>query len=176
MARVADDIDGYLRRLADGDRSAFDPLYDRLWPIVRAWCARRVTDPAQAEDAAQAALIKVFERASSYDPERPALPWVLTIASWECRTAQTNQRRRPTGEQAPDEADPGATPEDLAVRADLVAALREVMGELSPSDEETLWAAVHGAHGEVGGATFRKRLERARGRLRSLWGRRHGTS
>ena len=34
-------------RLADGDRAAFDPLFDELWPLLRRFCARTLGDVAQ---------------------------------------------------------------------------------------------------------------------------------
>ena len=34
----------------------------------------------------QAAMMKILERAGEYDKQRPAVPWALGIAGWECRT------------------------------------------------------------------------------------------
>ena len=68
-----------MARLADGDRAAFGPAFALLWPRLRAFAARYVA-VADAEDAAQAALLRVFSRASEYDPERDALAWALTVA------------------------------------------------------------------------------------------------
>lgn len=44
--------------------------------------------------AALAAVLKVFSRASEYDPERDALVWALGIAAWECRTIRRKRERR----------------------------------------------------------------------------------
>src|SRR5207245_9364399 len=70
-------------RLADGDRAAFRPAFALLWPRLRAFAARCVA-AADAEDVAQAALLRVFSRASEYDAERDALAWALGIAAWAC--------------------------------------------------------------------------------------------
>jgi len=79
--------------LARGERAAFDPLFRRLWPLLRGF-ARRLLPPGEAEDAAQEALLRIFRRASEFDPERDALAWVLGVAAWQVRTHRTKARRR----------------------------------------------------------------------------------
>src|SRR5439155_540588 len=74
-----------MQRLADGDRGAFSPAFALLWPRLRAFAVRYV-GAADGEDAAQAALLRVFSRAGEYDADRDALAWALGIAAWECRT------------------------------------------------------------------------------------------
>src|SRR4051812_36910792 len=81
-----------MRRLADGDRSAFEPVYASLWAPLRAFC-RRALPADDADDAAQHALLKVFDRASSFEPERDALTWALALAAWECRTLRKRRMR-----------------------------------------------------------------------------------
>ncbi len=163
-----------MARLADGDRTAFDPLYDALWPVVASFCARRLGDASRGEDAAQQALVKVFEKASTYDARRPALPWVLAFAHWECRTASGRASR--AREDGPfDPVDSGLDPETAAVRADLRVAVQAAVGAMSPTDEAALWAWVERDVAEAAaGATLRKRMERAKRRFADLWRRRHG--
>jgi RNA polymerase sigma-70 factor (ECF subfamily) len=62
-----------LGRLADGDRAAFRPVFELAWPRVRDVAARMMANAADAEDAAQSALLKLFERAGEFDPARDAL-------------------------------------------------------------------------------------------------------
>lgn len=82
-----------LTALARGERAAFDPLFRRLWPLLRGFAGRCL--PAQeAEDAAQEALLRVFHRASEFDARRDALSWILGIAAWQIRTRRTQARRR----------------------------------------------------------------------------------
>lgn len=174
MARSAAELDALLGRLADGDRTAFDPLYEALWPIVRAFCARRLGDPAGVEDAAQQALVRLFEKASTYDPTRPALPWVLAFAHWECRTLAGRVVR--AREVCFTEAAVGfPDPESELLRADLRTAVQATMGALSPSDEAVLWDWLErDVAAAPADATLRKRMERARNRFADLWRRRHG--
>lgn len=166
-------------RLADGDRSAFAPVFEALWPVLRAFAGRAV-GPADGEDAAQAALLRVFSRASEFDPSRDALAWALGIAAFECRTLRKRRARRAARELpvaaaadwlAP--ADVAPSPEAALIERDLRAAVATVIGGLRPIDAETILALESGDR-DVPGATFRKRLERAVSRFRSAWRDRHG--
>lgn len=164
-----------LAALADGDRAAFAPLYASLWPRVQAFCRRTLASDADGDDAAQEALVKVFERAAEFDRGRDAMSWALGIAAWQCRTSRRQRRRR--GEvELPDEPLGGAAPE-LEERQ-LEAAAVEVLGQLRSGDIRAILAVVQGDESLRDGlppATFRKRLERAVGRLRVAWRSRHGT-
>jgi RNA polymerase sigma-70 factor (ECF subfamily) len=164
-----------LTRLAAGERDAFAPVFTRLWPELRA-LAGRYLPAADAEDAAQLALMKLFARAQEFDPERDALAWCFGVALWEIRSARKRQwrRRDVAGEEAlaarPD--DTGCTPEQLAIAADLAAALDQTLASLRPTDVETLLRYARDERPR--GAGFRKRLQRARQRLQLAWSQRHG--
>jgi RNA polymerase sigma-70 factor (ECF subfamily) len=140
---------------------------------------------ADADDAAQTALCKLFERASEFDPARDALAWIVGIASFECLTLRKKAARR--REQAGGHAvlaaiaDGARDPEAQAITAELEAVALAVLGTLEPRDRATLRAAIFGDAGSSDGdgaravapATFRKRVERALVRLRAAW-RDHG--
>jgi len=160
--------------LADGDRSAFDAVFAALWPVLRRFAERALPDPAAAEDAAQSSLLKVFSRAAEFDPSRDALSWVLGIAAYECRTVRKRRaRRREDLTAAPPEPEPvAASPEELAIDADLQAAAAGILGSLRPVDATTLLAAARGQRQST--TLFRKRLERALSRFRKEWRARHG--
>ena len=63
--------------LADGDRGAIAFVYRSLWPIVVRYCTSLVGDPNEAEDLAQTSLLKLFEQAHDYDPNKSAEAWAL---------------------------------------------------------------------------------------------------
>jgi RNA polymerase sigma-70 factor (ECF subfamily) len=128
----------HLRKLADRDRSAFPPVFNALWPVLRTFVARQLPPP-DSEDVVQEALLKVFARASEFDPDRDALTWALAITVFEIRTARNRvaRRKEELGEPASTMVDP-ASPEQLVVRRDLEAAALEALGTLRPSDVETL--------------------------------------
>lgn len=164
-----------LTALARGERAAFDPVFRRLWPLVRGFAARCLPW-AEADDVAQEALLRLFARASEFDPRRDALSWALGIAAWQIRTHRTRARRRREEAltQAPDRASGAPSPEAAAVAKDLASALDRALAELDPADEETLLAYARGERPDLPGATFRKRVERALARLRSRWRMDHG--
>ncbi|MEJ7729822.1 MAG: sigma-70 family RNA polymerase sigma factor [Polyangiaceae bacterium] len=171
-------IDRWMTALADGDRNAFAPLYAALWPRLRAFAARALPSSADAEDAAQSALLRVFSRAAEFDGERDACAWVLGIVAWECRTLRKRAaRRREIGDAShlDGAAAPGADPEAAALARDLEAAARAAFGDLRPADQDTLRRAIAGERPPDGGPTFRKRLERAIARLRGAWRSTYGT-
>jgi RNA polymerase sigma-70 factor, ECF subfamily len=165
-----------LTALARGEREAFDPLFRRLWPLLRGF-ARRCLSEGEADDAAQEALLRVFSRASEFDARRDALTWVLAIAAWQIRTHRTRTRRRheDAGLAPVEIADAAPSPESAAMAVEQTAALERALCELSPVDAETLLAYARGERPDLPAATFRKRLERALERLRALWRIDHGT-
>ncbi len=159
-----------LTALARGDRAAFDPVFHRVWPLVRGFAARCL--PAEeAEDAAQEALLRVFSRASEFDVRRDALSWILGVAAWQIRTHRTRARRRreESLSAAAEVAEVGASPESAAMERELGTALARALAELKPSDAATLLAYARGERPDLPGATFRKRVERALARLRAIW-------
>jgi RNA polymerase sigma-70 factor (ECF subfamily) len=163
--------------LAAGDRQAFHPVFASLWPLLAAFTSRHL--PAgDAEDAAQQALFNVMSRAVEYDSSRDALPWALGIAAYEIRTARRRRQRRREEADAEGQAEarvaPGPSPEEVALARDLEAALDGALRDLADGDRQTLLAYARGERTEVAGATFRKRVERALGRLRAVWKEKHG--
>ena len=171
-----DALQKFMVRLADGDRGAFDPLYEMLWPLVYRFTTRALGGSPDAEDAAQVALMKLFSRAAEFDPERDALSWVLGITAYECKTFRQKHRRNredPSGDEQRVYTDHGSNPEEAAVVQNLEAAAMEILGTLHPVDVETIRSVIEGRQPEVLGATFRKRLSRALSRWRTAWRSRH---
>jgi RNA polymerase sigma-70 factor, ECF subfamily len=176
-----EDLDERMARLAVGDRAVFGDVFRLLWGPTQRLCQSLLHNEADAQDAAQEAMQKILERASDYDPTRPALPWALAIAGWECRTLRRKRGRRReagTGESPADEttaaglsADPGEA-ERALVERDLANAALTALGGLSATDREVLVATFWEEAGS--GPTFRKRRERALGRLRDAFRRLYG--
>src|SRR5690348_17316476 len=105
------EVQALVKRLAEGDRTAIEPSFNALWPVLRRFSARALGNEADAEDAAQQAVTKLFAQVADYDSQRDAVGWALTIAAYECRTVRRQRARR--REVGADEllpiADPGAT-------------------------------------------------------------------
>ncbi len=167
-------LDLLIARLADGDRSAFTPVFKFLWTPTLRLCSSILKHEADAADAAQQAMERILERASDYDRKRPALPWALAIAAWECRTTLRKRSRRK--EVAADAApEPSTDNSEGGLEQDrLIAGVLEAMGELSGADREALIATFWDQAASVSGPTLRKRRERALKRLRDSFRRLYG--
>src|SRR5216684_3343147 len=164
--------------LADGERSAFDPVYRTLWPLLVKVITVMSADPMLAEDIAQQATLKILARVSTFDRSKDALAWSMTIAVNEYRSY-----RRKLGNRA---ADPGGewilsdltdcdTPEAITLRDNLRDATRTLMGQLQPRDLEVVVAAMYeGQRPPLAAAAFRKRLQRALANTRLIWKRHYG--
>ena len=163
-----------LARLADGDRSALHPAFTLAWPVARDFARAALRQAPDADDAAQQALLKLFARAADFDARRDVLPWMLTFVANECRTVRRrHQRRREDPLAAATEQRSGeGGPEAELIERDLARAAREAVAALPSADAETILAAL--ADDRPRGAAFRKRLQRARQRLREAWSERHG--
>lgn len=165
-------LDLAMRRLADGDRAAFDEVFDTLWPILRRYALRVLGDGARAEDAAQRALLKMFERAATYDPRRSALAWALAFVFWECRTEQARERRARRGELPRELSCPEETPEQALGRLEWERAARELVDRLPDEQRALVWADVEPELGAVLAgrpSTLRKRRQRLLERLRAAF-------
>ncbi len=170
-------LDRWMTSAADGDRTAIDPLFQALWPIILGYTTRFVGDRTLAEDVAQDSLVKLFGQLDRYDRERDALTWALTHATWQCRTARRRiQRRAETAIEA--RGEPSIDGAVIAEERELVRAAVATLASLGARDVEILVAALGDddvLRCSLAPATFRKRLERALVRLRSSWRSRHGT-
>ena len=161
---------------AEGDRAAIDPLFHALWPIVLGYATRFLGDATLAEDCTQESLVRLFGQLERYDRGRDALTWALTHATWQCRTARRRVQRRNECDDTGDVRAFDGT--EVAETRELVRAALATLATLSPHDRDIIVAAVTDddeLRCTLAPATFRKRLERALGRLRTSWRSRHGT-
>jgi RNA polymerase sigma-70 factor (ECF subfamily) len=165
------DLDALMARLADGDRSAFEPLFRALWPRALA-AARRRLEPHAADDAAQSTMTKLFARAAEFEGGRPVLPWFYAIAANEIRTVV----RRAKPAVGLDEAPPTALatvadPESASIERELREALARAIDALDGPSAEAI-ASVLGDRERpaVEAAAFRKRVSRAYAKLRTALG------
>jgi RNA polymerase sigma-70 factor (ECF subfamily) len=167
LSQEPEKLDALMVRLAEGDRSAFAPTFELVWPRVRALCFSILKHPQDADDAAQQAMEKVLTRASDYDRARPALPWALAIAAWECRTiSRRAQRRREVGTEELGGMPGGTVADEEFIRRELTAAAMDVLQGLSDADRATLVDAFWVEAQDAASPALRKRRQRALDRLR----------
>ena len=171
--RRVEELDVLMAQLARGERAVFTRVFELLWERVYAVSLKLLENEADAADAAQEAMQKILERSSEYDARRPAMPWALAIAGWECRTLQRKRaRRKEARESARAESDEDA--ENHFVQRDLVGAAMNALGSLSEPDRDALVATFWDEAASVAGATLRQRRARALTRLRDTFRRLYG--
>jgi RNA polymerase sigma-70 factor (ECF subfamily) len=115
-----------------GDVDAFATLFRRHYPAVRRACARRLVDPVEADEVAQAAFVRAFERIHQCAGDRRFGPWVHVIARSLCMDAFRAQARiepceEPLAgrrEHRPNE------PEESVLRRERAAHVHEALGRL----------------------------------------------
>lgn len=174
----ADELDGLFARVADGDRAAFGPVFGALYPRVHAVCARITGHGADADDAAQATMVKLFEQSHRYEPGRSVLGWALALAVWEARTvSRSNQRRRARSstELALERVeDLGRPADELLADHELEQLLEGAIADLSPTHQAAVHATLRGfiPADAAGAATLRKQRQRALVQLREWFTRR----
>lgn len=136
--------DAALRAAAGaGCERSFGELAERARPrVVRA--VRRLAGD-EAEDVAQNALLKAWRRRDLYDPQRPFLPWLITIARRLAIDLRRRPREAPVGDASRDYDPPsavGATPFDAAQRREHATLLwQTAKRELTPQQHAALWLA-----------------------------------
>lgn len=165
-----------------GDVEAVNHLVMCYQQPVFNLCYRMLGDRAEAEDAAQEALVKAVMNLHSFDTERPFKPWVLRIASNEC--IDRLRRRKPIvsldgmGDDGAWEWQAGDSPNPEAevVRQEQQVQIRALLESLSPLDRTIValfyWEGL--SYIEIGEATglslsaIKSRLFRARRAMAQL--------
>jgi RNA polymerase sigma-70 factor (ECF subfamily) len=129
-----------VRRARAGDRAAFARLVDRHRPLVLALCRRMAGPTPLAEDAAQEAVVQALLHLDRLRrPERFG-PWLAGIGLNICRLWLRERARGPEswealvgGWLAPELADAGPDPAELAAAAELAARVRAAVMALPPA-------------------------------------------
>ena len=102
-----------ITRTGDGDRGAFEVLYQRYARPVFGLALRRLGDRGRAEDAVQETFASIWRAARTYKPERgPGAPWLYGVAR-NAIVDRSRARNEPPAE-APDEPSLEAGPDERA--------------------------------------------------------------
>ena len=97
----------WLRRIADGDRSAFADFYDQYSGLLFAIALKVLNDGKEAEDVLQEVFMQIWNKAGAYNPllGKPA-SWAVTLTRNKAiDRIRAAQRRFRLIEQAAVEAD-----------------------------------------------------------------------
>lgn len=96
-AAAADDDAGLLAAFARGDRAAARALTDRHLPRAYRYALRVLADRAEAEDAAQEAMLRLWQQAAHWRPgEAQVSTWVYRVTANLCTDRLRRRRTRGT--------------------------------------------------------------------------------
>ena len=124
-----------MRRVAAGDEPAFAELSGRYGPRLLTLAWRLLGDRADAEDAVQRALLRLYTSAGSYRREWAVSTWLYRITTNVCVDELRRRRSRAVLQRAAQQAADGqgllfpaggGHPEASALRLDVQRALAEV--------------------------------------------------
>ncbi|NRA94841.1 MAG: RNA polymerase sigma factor [Planctomycetes bacterium] len=166
-------------RLMDGDRDAFDGLFERYSGRLRSFMFRFVGDREVAEDLTQEVFLKLYRKPRSFDPRGRFITWIFAVARNAC-IDWLRLRKLPVvpvgagGDGDDPTLEPAAlaayAPNETAVHHELQKRMQEVLGRLSDKLREVfVLCAVQGMSYEDAATvigcpvkTVSSRLSRAR--------------
>lgn len=161
---------------ARGDPEAFGALYDRYAVRVFRYCLARLGSREAAEDATGQTFAAALAALPRYREQGTFQGWLFAIAHNAVADAQRRQGRL-VGELGEERADAGPSPEEAAIAAEEVRALRALLEGLPPDQRRATELRLAGLSGaEVAEAMGRSRNAvkllqfRAIARLRVLMG------
>jgi RNA polymerase sigma-70 factor (ECF subfamily) len=148
-----------MARLADGDQSALQEIYNATSAKLFGICLRILGDRKEAEDALQDVYVNLWQRADRYDPLRASpISWLATFARNRAvdrlRSGKVRQGAVPVDEAAPI---PDAAPlaDSLLIDAEKTTQIHACLEEL----EERQRSAIRSAF--FGGKTYAQLAESA---------------
>lgn len=77
----------------EGEKAAFEELYDRYGPLVRAVCYDTTGNLADAQDLAQDVFMRAFEKIKNLREPDLFARWIVAIARSRCKEWQRNEAR-----------------------------------------------------------------------------------
>jgi RNA polymerase sigma-70 factor (ECF subfamily) len=134
------DVDVLVSRVARGDASAFEALYDELSSAVFGLARRVVRDPARAEDVTQEVFLEVWRKAARFDSALgKAKTWVMTIAHRRAVDAvRRNESQKRQDEKTAPEQVSHDEPADSLIAAEEQGAVRECLETLTDLQLESV--------------------------------------
>ncbi len=139
-----------IARVVEGDRGAFEMLYDRYASTVFGLALRMLGDREVAEDAVQEIFWRVWRRLGSFDRSRAFAPWLFGIAHNYCIDELRRRKVRPQSvyeddenpilSEIADEADVG----ESALLAEQGRLVRSALEQLPEEQRQTLLLAYFG--------------------------------
>ncbi len=100
-----DEDQACLRRMADGDSDALQPVFDRWKLPLLSFFYRALASRADAEDLALQTFERIYRAADRYRPEAKFSTWLFAIARRELLHELRRRRRKPVEAVPPEDLD-----------------------------------------------------------------------
>lgn len=101
---AAEDSDAHLSALMksaqDGDNAAYAALLRLLVPVITRIVSRQCRSGLEVDDVVQDVLLSLHSVRHTYDPSRPFMPWLASIARHRATDAQRRRGRVTRSESA----------------------------------------------------------------------------
>jgi RNA polymerase sigma-70 factor, ECF subfamily len=123
---VTDDAE-ILNGCLAGDAEAYRAFVRQYQRVVFGVCYRMLGHREDAEDVTQEVFLRAFRKFHQWDPARPLVPWLLTIAANRCRTALSMRSRRFV---STDFFEEGCGSDAMAASVDLGEELQRALSQL----------------------------------------------
>lgn len=139
MTTRSEDLDEKaVMRQARHDPARFAPLYEMYFPRIYAYCARRTDTAQEAEDLTSTVFTKVLRNLDSYQGGNVGA-WLFRIAHNEVINHYRGRRANISLDahelDFPTDAE---SPSDVLANAQEAAYIRELVGQLSPEQQNLL--------------------------------------
>src|SRR3989449_2140894 len=126
------------RRASSGDRRAFAALYDLHVEAVYRYAFYRVRTDAEAEDVTSEVFQRALVAMPRYEPRRPFLAFLYTIARNIVTDRLRRQRPEASFEDAIAHPSDAPGPEEIAASMDDARRLRRAIARLTPLQQEVV--------------------------------------
>jgi RNA polymerase sigma-70 factor (ECF subfamily) len=133
--------DELIAAAANGRGEAFGVLVERYERAVYHLAVRTLRDGEEAKDATQEAFFKAFRALNTFRSGAKFSTWIFTIVYRVC-CDRLARRKRFSGDELPDRADPAAGPQEQAESADEARRLRAAIDAL-PEKYRTVITLFH---------------------------------
>ena len=141
LIQAIDDDQTLVSAALGGRPDAFGALVERYDRAVYHLAFRTLRDREEARDATQEAFFKAYRSLKTFKPGAKFSTWVFAIAYHAC-CDRLARRKRYSGEELPERADPAAGPEQQAVAGDEARRLRAAI-EALPQKYRTVITLYH---------------------------------
>lgn len=130
-----------MRAAQDGDKSAYGSLLAEILPILRGIVRRKWGSQQDVDDIVQDILLSLHTVRHTYDPGRPFLPWLLTIASRRVADGARRATRRSSYESTVDMMPENVVMDganDTEGKSDKHAAIHQSIAGLTSAQREAI--------------------------------------